>query len=48
MDLFPAAMMDMERGHEQKIIMYETYRYNAVVDGDGYMVWAMPSSPIFW
>lgn len=47
-DIFPTVLMDLERGNEQQIIMYESYRYNAVVEGEGYMVWTMPSSASFW
>lgn len=47
-DLFPTAMLDIERGQAEHIITYETYRYNAVVNGNGYMVWALSSSPLFW
>jgi hypothetical protein len=48
MDIFPTVMMDMERGGDAEIIQYETYRYRAVVAGDGYMVWVLPSTPSFW
>lgn len=49
MDIFPTVMTDMERGHEDKTILYENYRYNAVVSGSGYMVWVLPcSNQVFW
>lgn len=47
-DLFPTVMSDIEQGLEERIIMYETYRYKAVVRGEGYMVWVLRSSPLFW
>jgi hypothetical protein len=43
-------MADMEQSEAlaNLTIGYETYRYKAVVDGDGYMVWMISSSPNFW
>jgi hypothetical protein len=43
-------MADMEKSEAlaNLTIGYETYRYKAVVDGDGYMVWMVSSSPNFW
>ncbi len=46
-DIFPVLATDAERSGDITI-SFENYRYKAVVDGDGYMVWAVPSSPSFW
>lgn len=48
LDFFPVTQLDLEQGHEDAIIKYETYRYKAVVDGEGYMVWVLSSSQMFW
>ena len=49
-DIFPLLMADVEQSEAlaNLTIGYETYRYKAVVDGHGYMVWMISSSPNFW